>query len=217
MSLHTDAVRALSAYDDPEPDQRAIAQAMLAFLAARPDGVRRSCVAGHITASALVVDPASDGVLLTLHPRVGRWLQLGGHCEADARLADAALREAREESGIAELELDPEPLHLDVHALTCSLGVPTRHLDVRFLAVAPTGARAAISTESLDLAWFRPDRLPEPLGEGVPELVRRGLRRIRPDRNDPRYAPRRPASAPPAPVPAGRPAARPECPPPPDR
>ena len=40
-------------------------------------------------------------MLLTLHRKVGRWLQLGGHCEpADTTLAGAALREATEESGL---------------------------------------------------------------------------------------------------------------------
>ena len=66
------------------------------------------------------------------------WLQLGGHCEpGDHTLLDAAAREAREESGIGSLSFDPTPLALDVHPITCSLGVPTRHFDVQFLAVAP--------------------------------------------------------------------------------
>ena len=47
--------------------------------------------------------PRCGIVLLTLHPRVGQWLQLGGHCEPDdATIADAAAREGREESGIED-------------------------------------------------------------------------------------------------------------------
>jgi 8-oxo-dGTP pyrophosphatase MutT (NUDIX family) len=136
----------------------------------------RSCAPGHLTASTVVLDAAGDHVLLTLHPRVGRWLPLGGHCEDDPSLADAALREAVEESGIPGLVLDPEPVHLDVHALTCSLGVPTRHFDVRYVAVAPAGAEPVRSEESHDLRWWPVDALPE--GD-LAELVAAALTRTR--------------------------------------
>jgi 8-oxo-dGTP pyrophosphatase MutT (NUDIX family) len=152
-------------------------EAFLGFLAARPDDAcARSCAPGHLTASALLLDHPGEHVLLTLHPRVGRWLQLCGHCEpGDATPAGTARREAAEESGIPGLWLDPEPLRLDVHAITCSAGVPTRHFDICFLARAPAGAVARISAESLDLRWWPLDRLPDdpPGGPDVlPELVR---------------------------------------------
>ena len=52
--------------------------------------------------SALVVDETRTRTLLTLHPRVGRWLHLGGHLESgDESVAAAALREVREETGLA--------------------------------------------------------------------------------------------------------------------
>jgi 8-oxo-dGTP pyrophosphatase MutT (NUDIX family) len=107
-------------------------------------------------------------VLLTLHPRVGRWVQLGGHCEpGDATLAAAALREATEESGIADLRLDPVPVHLDVHPITCSLGIATRHFDVRFVATAPARGVPVRSDESVDLRFFPVDALPPDADDGV--------------------------------------------------
>ena len=80
--------------------------------------------------------------MLTLHPIVGRWLQTGGHCEShDATLADAALREAREETGIQDLALDPVPVLLSRHEVPCGPLRPSHHLDVQFVAVAPADAR----------------------------------------------------------------------------
>jgi coenzyme F420-0:L-glutamate ligase len=170
--VHTDAVDVISEMDRQDPVTSAVRQAFLGFLAARPDAMWRSCVAGHLTASALVLDPSREAVLLTLHPRVGMWLQVGGHCEpGDRTLLDAAAREAREETGIGSLSFDLRPLALDVHPITCSLGVPTRHFDVQFLAVAPEGVEPVASDESLDLRWFSWDELPPQTAGEVPQLI----------------------------------------------
>jgi 8-oxo-dGTP pyrophosphatase MutT (NUDIX family) len=161
VTVHADAVATLSSWRPRRAGQESLRQAFLGFLGARPDACRRSCVPGHLTASAIVLDESRSRVLLTLHPRVGTWLQLGGHCEpSDTTLAGAALREAVEESGIAGLTIDPTPVHLDVHPITCSLGVPTRHFDVRFLVLAPAGARPVRSEESDDLRWWPVRALP---------------------------------------------------------
>src|SRR6202008_3314159 len=88
------------------------------------------------------------------HPRLGRWVQLGGHCDDDdPDVVAAALREATEESGVADLRITPELAAVHVHPVVCSLGVPTRHLDLQFVAHAPAGAQIAISDESEDLRW----------------------------------------------------------------
>jgi coenzyme F420-0:L-glutamate ligase len=170
--LHADAVRVIAAMPADDVAARSVREAFRGFLAARPDAMWRSCVAGHLTASALVIDPSREAVLLTLHPRVRMWLQVGGHCEpGDHTVLDAAAREAREESGIGALSFDPVPLGLDVHPITCSLGVPTRHFDVQFLAVAPAGAEPVMSEESDDLRWFSWDELPPRTAGELPQLI----------------------------------------------
>ena len=172
MSLHASAIATLTDWRAPDPAQDTLRHAVLAFLAARPDGCLRECVPGHVTGSALVLDHTGSQALLTLHPRFGRWLQLGGHCEAtDADIVAAALREATEESGIADLTIDPELAALHVHPVTCSLGVPTRHLDMQFIVRAPENAEIAVSDESLDLRWWPLDALPEDCDFGLTQLA----------------------------------------------
>jgi 8-oxo-dGTP pyrophosphatase MutT (NUDIX family) len=172
VSLHASAVETLTNWEAPDPGQDTLRHAVLAFLAARPDGCLRECAPGHVTGSALVLDHTGTHALLTLHPRFGRWLQLGGHCEpTDPDIVSAALREATEESGIDDLSIDPVLAALHVHPVTCSLGVLTRHLDMQFIVHAPADAEIAVSNESLDLQWWPLRALPEDCDYGLMQLA----------------------------------------------
>ncbi|MFG3047905.1 NUDIX hydrolase [Streptomyces sp. NPDC048241] len=166
MSLYDDAVLVLKGYED-QPELR---DAYLAHLAAQPDGMWKSCHAGHLTASALVIDPKHDRVLLTLHKKLRMWLQMGGHCEpGDISVAGAALREATEESGIAGLTLLPGgPVRLDRHPIPAPCHW---HYDVQYAVLAPRGAEHAISDESLDLRWFGYDEVADVADESVVRLL----------------------------------------------
>jgi len=166
VSLHDDAVLLLKEYEDQEQ----LRQAYRDHLDAHPDGMWKSCHAGHITASALVIDPGRDRVLLTLHRKLRMWLQMGGHCEpGDATVADAALREATEESGITGLRLLPGgPVRLDRHPIPAPCHW---HFDIQYAAVAPPDAEHMISDESLDVRWFPYDEVAGVADESVVRLL----------------------------------------------
>ncbi|MER6524870.1 NUDIX hydrolase [Streptomyces sp. NPDC001508] len=166
MSLYDDAVLVLKGYEGQEE----LRQAYLDHLAAHPDGMWKACEAGHLTASALVVDPAHGRVLLTLHKKLRMWLQMGGHCERqDPSVRAAAVREATEESGVAGLTLLPGgPVRLDRHRIPAPCHW---HFDVQYAVLAPPGAVQEISDESLDLRWFAYDEVPRVADGSVLRLL----------------------------------------------
>jgi 8-oxo-dGTP pyrophosphatase MutT (NUDIX family) len=150
--------------------------AMLAFLAAHPDTLERTCADGHLTGSAMVVDPASRRFLLMLHAKLGRWFQPGGHADGDGDLPTVAWKEGTEETGIPGLSLVTPAVDLDVHEVGPPHG-PHLHLDVRYLAVAPPGAEPARNAESLDLRWATYEELPGfDVDDGLLRLARAALR-----------------------------------------
>lgn len=157
---HRDAVRELTEWKPPDAEQAALRAQYLEFLDAHRDALQRQCRTGHLTASAMVTNPERSAVLLTLHARVGRWLQLGGHIEPlDQSLQWAAAREAAEESGHQVLTISKQPVRLDLHPVRCGASWSV-HLDVQFVATLPGDTMPNRSAESHDLAWFPIDAAP---------------------------------------------------------
>lgn len=177
--LTDDAIAVLERWTPVEPEQQRLRQRYVGHLYEHRDGVWRDCLPDHLTAGALVLSEDGSQVLLNLHRKAQEWFAFGGHCEpGDASLAGVAAREAREESGIDDLALDPVPLNLSEHAVPfCSPGVEVHHLDVRFLAIAGPGAQHRTSEESLDVRWWPLDGLPELLPDMV-ELIATARERL---------------------------------------
>ena len=180
MSLREQARSTLVDFIDSRKDQINLRDDFIRHLDLHQDAMFKSCVRGHLTASGLIIDPIHQRVLLTLHPKVGRWLQTGGHCEMeDASVAESALREASEESGIVGLSLlGQAPIRLDAHGIDCRKDGGTIHFDMQFVVIAPGDAIEIMSEESDDLRWFGIDQLPSDSDAALKNLVRDSISAI---------------------------------------
>ena len=110
----------------------------LAFAETEPRCLDAAFEPGHITASAWILRRGS--VLLTHHRKLDRWFQLGGHLEPGETVAEGALREAAEESGLTGLRfLNEDIFDVDVHLIPARGTSPAHlHYDIRFLIAGPT-------------------------------------------------------------------------------
>ena len=180
MTLHDDARTLLSGWVPPSARDASLRERFLTHLDAHPDGMTRACLPDHVTAGTLVLSPTADAVLLNHHRKAGVWLAFGGHCEpGDATVREVALREAHEESGLAELDFDPVPLNLDEHAVEfCSPGTTVHHLDIRFVATAARDEAHHASEESLAVRWWAVDALPETFAD-MRRLIGDAVERVR--------------------------------------
>lgn len=149
-------LKELKAYCPSEFEKHDILQNFIKFVENNEDCFQRSNLAGHITASALVINQNFNKILLTHHKKLNKWLQLGGHADGDDNVRRVAMKEAQEESGLKEIQFfSNEIIDIDIHEIPKFQDVPGHfHYDVRFLLIANDSQPLIISEESKDLAWF---------------------------------------------------------------
>ncbi len=137
------------------PEEVASADRLERFVRDNPECFSRELLIGHVTGSAWIVDATASRTLLTHHKKLNKWLQPGGHADGEADVAEVAMKEAKEESGLTELQLPSTAmLDIDIHRIPARKNEPEHfHYDCRFLIQCGSNDQYAVSDESHDLAW----------------------------------------------------------------
>lgn len=140
------------------------------------------------TVAIFVVHEAK--VLVVLHRKLGKWLPLGGHIELDEDPEVAALREAKEESGL-EVELVGErppttgpgtraliaPRFLDIHRISAT----HEHIGMIYWARPKSGSVSLATEEHHDIRWCSSeelDRLEPAMSDAVKWYCRKAIEEV---------------------------------------
>lgn len=133
---------------------------------------------------------ADDRVLLIHHRKLDKWLPLGGHIELDEDPEQAALREAKEESGL-DVELLGErppttspgtralisPRFLDIHRINDA----HEHIGMIYWARPKAGETTLAEEEHHDIRWCRADdldALQPPISDAVKWYALRAIKEV---------------------------------------
>jgi 8-oxo-dGTP pyrophosphatase MutT (NUDIX family) len=150
----------LAGYRPQGDTETADVERMRRLAAAEADPWQRS-LPMHFTASALVLHPDSGRVLLRWHQRMQRWLQVGGHGDpGESDPLAIALREAREETGLSDLQ--PWPDDAIRHAVLCDVpagrGEPAhKHADLRYFLATERPDDVTPESPNAPLRWLTAD------------------------------------------------------------
>jgi 8-oxo-dGTP pyrophosphatase MutT (NUDIX family) len=160
-------------------NEQEMTQQTIAFVNTYTNCFDRELLIGHITGSAWIVDKSGQFVLLTHHRKLDRWFQPGGHCDGDGDVLAVAMKEAIEETGVAEIEsTDQHIFDIDIHEIPERKGIPAHlHYDIRFLFMADKNLPLVVTEESNDLAWVELDKVAELNNEeSMMRMVRKNLK-----------------------------------------
>ena len=150
-------VELLDRYQPDGEDEAADVARVRALIASEPD-LRSRSVPLHLTASALIVHPASGRVMLRWHQRQQAWLQVGGHGDpGETDPLDIALREAGEETGLADLQPWPDAQlrHVAIVPVPASSQEPAHHhADLRFVLATANPQAARPEAQDAPLRWL---------------------------------------------------------------
>lgn len=134
------------------------------FVMQHPNCFDRTLFTGHVTGSSWVVNPARTHVLMMLHRKLNRWLQLGGHADGESDIVQVVLKETAEESGVdihAFTLVRNEIFDVDVHIVHANQHDPRHeHFDIRFLLELDDSIPLPGNDESHQIGWAALEQVP---------------------------------------------------------
>ncbi len=165
-------LKLLREYYPVDEAEIAFKEEMRAFVEKHPNCFERSLSEGHITASAWLLNSSQTKALLLHHAKLDRWLQLGGHSDGDPDPLQVAIKEAREESGLLNIEpVSHAIFDIDIHLIPENSKEKAHyHYDVRFLLQTVGSNEITPNHESKSLRWI--DTNLENLPTDSPSVVR---------------------------------------------
>ena len=136
----------------------------------------------HFSASAWVVNPALDRVLMLYHNIYKSWAWPGGHADGEENLLGVALREVQEETGVEHLRPVTEQLYsleiltVNAHVKRGKYVVPHLHLNLTYLLEADDSQNIRSKPdENSAVRWFGLDEAVEASTEPEMQVVYRKL------------------------------------------
>ena len=150
----------LTQYRPWNEQEEADRRELLRRLESGEDLYTRSNAAAHLTASAWVVSPDRQQVLMAYHNLYQSWAWLGGHADGEADLLSVALREANEESGVLAAPVSPdifslEILHVAPHVKRGKFVCAHLHLNATYLLEADDKSPIRCKPdENSRVGWF---------------------------------------------------------------
>ena len=148
-------------YNEQEEKDKAL---ILEWIRQNENAFSRENKVAHMTASAWVVNPEWDKVLMVYHNIYDSWSWLGGHADGETDLLSVALREVKEEAGISKVRpvsediFSLESLTVDGHVKKGTYVSSHLHLNVTYLLEAdPEETLSVKADENSGVAWFSPE------------------------------------------------------------
>lgn len=156
-----DLVQEFETYRTDHADERACVPKFLELLKSERcfhrdhfDGTPK----GHITGSALLLNPLGDKILMNHHKSLNKWLSFGGHADGEEDILSVAIRETMEESGITAFKpWSSNFIDIDIHLIpeNKTKNEPAHsHYDIRYIMQMTADQNPILSDESISLKWM---------------------------------------------------------------
>lgn len=159
-----DVIRKIGEYEPANEQETEDKALMLSWLEHNDDAFSRENAIAHVTVSGWVVNKDRSEVLMVYHNIYDSWSWLGGHADGETDLLSVAVKEVKEESGLAEVHpvsediMSLEVLTVDGHEKKGRYVSSHLHMNVTFLLEADSESVLSIKAdENSDVAWFTPE------------------------------------------------------------